>query len=30
VGSGGAAGDEPISLGQISIKAEVNATFGLK
>ena len=30
VGSGDTAGDEPISLGQISIKAEVNATFGLK
>ena len=30
VGSGGSAGDEPISLGQISIKAEVGATFGLK
>ena len=29
-GSGGSAGDEPISLGQISIKAEVGATFGLK
>ncbi len=29
-GSGGSAGDEPISLGQISVKAEVGATFGLK
>jgi hypothetical protein len=29
-GSGSGAGDEPISLGQISIKAEVSATFGLK
>ncbi len=29
-GSGGSAGDEPISLGQISVKAEVSATFGLK
>jgi hypothetical protein len=24
-----AAGDEPISLGQISVKAEVSATFSL-
>jgi uncharacterized protein YggE len=29
-GSGNGAGDEPISLGQISVKAEVSATFGLK
>jgi uncharacterized protein YggE len=29
-GAGSSAGDEPVSLGQISIKAEVNATFGLK
>ena len=29
-GGPGAAGDEPISLGQISVKAEINATFGLK
>jgi len=29
-GSSSGAGDEPISLGQISIKAEVNASFGLK
>jgi uncharacterized protein YggE len=29
-GAGGSAGDEPISLGQISVKAEVSATFGLK
>jgi uncharacterized protein len=29
-GSGNSAGDEPISLGQISVKAEVGATFGLK
>lgn len=29
-GSGGTASDEPISLGQISVKAEVSATFGLK
>jgi len=29
-GETGSAGDEPISLGQISIKAEVSATFGLK
>jgi len=28
--SGSGAGDEPISLGQISVKAEVNASFGLK
>ena len=28
--AGGSAGDEPISLGQISVKAEVSATFGLK
>ena len=28
--SGGSTGDEPISLGQISVKAEVSATFGLK
>jgi uncharacterized protein YggE len=29
-GSSGGAGDEPISLGQISVKAEISATFGLK
>jgi hypothetical protein len=29
-GASGSAGDEPISLGQISIKAEVSATFSLK
>jgi len=29
-GSGGGTGDEPISLGQISVKAEVGVTFGLK
>ena len=29
-GSDGTAGDEPVSLGQISIKAEVGATFSLK
>jgi uncharacterized protein len=29
-GSGGNIGDEPISLGQISVKAEVSATFGLR
>ena len=29
-GSGGSTGDEPISLGQISVKAEVGVTFGLK
>jgi len=29
-GGSGNAGDEPISLGQISVKAEVSATFGLK
>jgi len=29
-GAGGSAGDEPISLGQISVKAEVSATFSLK
>jgi uncharacterized protein len=29
-GSGGSAGDEPISLGQISVKAEVSASFELK
>ena len=29
-GSTGATGDEPISLGQISVKAEVSVTFGLK
>lgn len=29
-GSGDSTGDEPISLGQISVKAEVGATFGLK
>ncbi|MCJ7432128.1 MAG: SIMPL domain-containing protein [Anaerolineales bacterium] len=29
-GGSGGAGDEPISLGQISVKAEVSATFGLK
>lgn len=29
-GSGGGAADEPISLGQISVKAEVSVTFGLK
>jgi uncharacterized protein YggE len=29
-GGSGGAGDEPISLGQISIKAEISATFGLK
>jgi uncharacterized protein len=29
-GGTGNAGDEPISLGQISVKAEVSATFGLK
>ena len=29
-GSAGGAGDEPLSLGQISIKAEVGASFGLK
>jgi len=29
-GSGVSAGDEPISLGQISVKAEVSATYSLK
>ncbi len=29
-GAAGSPGDEPISLGQISVKAEVSATFGLK
>ena len=29
-GASGSAGDEPISLGQISVKAEVSATFSLK
>ena len=29
-GSGSNTGDEPISLGQISVKAEVSATFGIK
>jgi uncharacterized protein YggE len=29
-GGSGNAGDEPISLGQISVKADVSATFGLK
>jgi len=29
-GPSSGAGDEPISLGQISVKAEVSATFGLK
>jgi uncharacterized protein YggE len=29
-GSSGSAGDEPISLGQISVKAEVSATFSLE
>jgi hypothetical protein len=29
-GSGGSAGDDLISLGQISVKAEISATFGLK
>jgi hypothetical protein len=29
-GAGGTAGDEPVSLGQISIQAEVGATFSLK
>jgi hypothetical protein len=29
-GSSGAASDDPISLGQISVKAEVGVTFGLK
>jgi uncharacterized protein YggE len=29
-GSGSNAGDEPISLGQISVKAEVSASFSLK
>ena len=29
-GSSGTAGDEPISLGQISVKAEVSVSFGLK
>jgi uncharacterized protein len=29
-GDGITAGDEPISLGQISVKAEINASFGLK
>jgi uncharacterized protein YggE len=29
-GSNSGAGDEPISLGQISVKAEINASFGLK
>jgi uncharacterized protein len=29
-GSGSSTGDEPISLGQISVKAEVSATFGLR
>ncbi len=29
-GAGGSAGDEPISLGKISVKAEINATFALK
>ena len=29
-GGSGNAGDEPISLGQISVKAEVSATFGLR
>ena len=29
-GGNSGSGDEPISLGQISIKAEVSATFGLK
>lgn len=29
-GPAGEGGDEPISLGQISVKAEVNATFSLK
>jgi uncharacterized protein YggE len=29
-GSGSSAGEEPISLGQISVKAEVGATFGLQ
>jgi hypothetical protein len=29
-GSSGAAGDEPISLGQIAVKAEITASFALK
>ncbi|RPH61675.1 MAG: DUF541 domain-containing protein [Chloroflexi bacterium] len=29
-GMGSSVGDEPISLGQISVKAEISATFGLK
>jgi uncharacterized protein YggE len=29
-GSGSSTGDEPISLGQISVKTEVSATFGIK
>ncbi len=29
-GSGSSTGDEPISLGQISVKAEVGVTFGLR
>jgi hypothetical protein len=28
-GAGSSAGEEPISLGQISVRAEISATFGL-